>query len=370
MGEAVRPFPFRLYSRALFFDSGENLKGVSFVKLQSEKLNWGLISKYRAQVMGIAILWVMLYHAKISGFSFPGVAEWVNLLMQRGNNGVDMFLFLSGVGLYFSYTKESVPSSFYKKRLIRVVLPYLIIGGLFWGLLDLILRRNPIRFLKDLFLISFWKDGTLRMWFIGLILLLYLAFPVIYRLFFCKKTGVIFRVACTVGCVVLANALIACNVPDWYNKVEIALTRIPVFLIGVYAGVRIYEKRRMTAGEIFFLVIWWGLARVLDENSAGYVYTRYLYMIQAILLCIFLAEILQFTDEKRGFRTVNRILVWCGKNSLELYIYHIWIRYFINKIIDHPWGWLYTAVYMTLSIVLVLVTGILKQRIFFRKSGK
>ena len=39
-------------------------------------------------------------------------------------------------------------------------------------------------FLKDMSLLSFWKDGTTRVWYIALILLLYALFPLIWDFFF------------------------------------------------------------------------------------------------------------------------------------------------------------------------------------------
>lgn len=62
---------------------------------------YGLLSQYRSQLMGLAMLWVMLFHAYelrfgvllLDGFRAVGFA------------GVDIFLLLSGMGLYVSLSR-------------------------------------------------------------------------------------------------------------------------------------------------------------------------------------------------------------------------------------------------------------------------
>ena len=66
-------------------------------------MNWNDLSRYRAPLMGFAMIIVMLFHVPLSRSDlFYG-------LMRCGNNGVDMFLFLSGIGLWFSWTKKAHP---------------------------------------------------------------------------------------------------------------------------------------------------------------------------------------------------------------------------------------------------------------------
>ena len=56
------------------------------------------ISRYRGELMGMAMLFVVLFHVGLPREdAFYG-------LRRIGNIGVDMFLFLSGVGLWFSWT--------------------------------------------------------------------------------------------------------------------------------------------------------------------------------------------------------------------------------------------------------------------------
>ena len=70
------------------------------------------ISRFRGELMGLAILFVMLFHVGL-----PRTDMFFGL-HRIGNIGVDMFFFLSGVGLWHSWTKiliqsTSIKSDFY-----------------------------------------------------------------------------------------------------------------------------------------------------------------------------------------------------------------------------------------------------------------
>ena len=57
--------------------------------------NLNVISQERSGVFGLAILWIMLFHSSLR-FDWPPL----HLIKATGYCGVDVFLFLSGIGLY------------------------------------------------------------------------------------------------------------------------------------------------------------------------------------------------------------------------------------------------------------------------------
>lgn len=64
------------------------------------KLGLSLLSTYRGALMGVAIIWVMLHH-----LTYPDIPI-LKHVMEIGYGDVDIFLFLSGFGLYFSLSKS------------------------------------------------------------------------------------------------------------------------------------------------------------------------------------------------------------------------------------------------------------------------
>ena len=58
------------------------------------------ISKYRTQLMGVATLLVILGHSAGNGVVMPG---WMESLCGLASVGVDIFLLVSGFGLWFFF---------------------------------------------------------------------------------------------------------------------------------------------------------------------------------------------------------------------------------------------------------------------------
>ena len=80
------------------------------------KFNLSLLSQYRTPLMGLAALLIIACHAPASGVF---MAHWAHVALAHGNIGVDIFLFLSGIGCWFSLSKGSQTNwggAFLKKR--------------------------------------------------------------------------------------------------------------------------------------------------------------------------------------------------------------------------------------------------------------
>lgn len=60
-----------------------------------------LLSRYRPELMGAAMLWVMLFHAYEFHFGVP----LLDAVKALGFGGVDVFILLSGMGIYVSLSK-------------------------------------------------------------------------------------------------------------------------------------------------------------------------------------------------------------------------------------------------------------------------
>ena len=86
------------------------------------------ISTYRSELMGYSILWIMMLH-----FTFTQVKP-LGFVAQYGFAGVEIFMMVSGFGLFFSLDKDASLKRFYKKRLLRIFPTYYILG-IFWSLL-------------------------------------------------------------------------------------------------------------------------------------------------------------------------------------------------------------------------------------------
>lgn len=143
------------------------------LKKKDYRLNKYIVT---SQIKGIAILLVIFGHlSRVAEVNIP----MLNLL---GANGVCIFLLISGYGLYKSSEKKGITFSYWKKRIVTVLIPYSVITGIFllYDMLFLNKEYSKIYILKNVLGIDNLTrfDGT--MWYIQFILSWYIVFGIIF----------------------------------------------------------------------------------------------------------------------------------------------------------------------------------------------
>lgn len=73
---------------------------------------------YRSHIMAIAALWILGSHCYYLGLWND--LSWFKPLLAYGWAGVDVFLFLSGIGIGFSLSKRPSATNFFSKRFNRI----------------------------------------------------------------------------------------------------------------------------------------------------------------------------------------------------------------------------------------------------------
>ena len=138
------------------------------------------ISEYRSRIMGLSMLSIMLFHQYFTSI-FP-----FNVFHSLGFWGVDIFLFLSGMGLVNSIEKNTT-KSYYKRRIVRL-LPSCFICGTIKYTIFILLSPSTLVIKKGLNL-GLWSCASLDLWFIYTIIILYTIAPLLYNLL--KKWSII-----------------------------------------------------------------------------------------------------------------------------------------------------------------------------------
>ena len=217
-------------------------------------MNYNVLSKRRSELMGVAIICILVCHWKecfeYHSLTVPRAAQY----LAQGRCGVDIFFLLSGIGLYYSFTKNDNIIEFYKKRFSRLIPTYIAITLPYWIIRDLILDKNSLLvFLKDFTCISFFEKGVHRFWFVPSIILFYLLFPFLYNLIWKanwgKRGSPLIRCFFVVIIILVINVLLSRYLP-FYNNIEIMLTRLPVFVVGIYLGNKAYRGVKVNALEL------------------------------------------------------------------------------------------------------------------------
>lgn len=296
-------------------------------------MSWRLLSKYRTELMGIACLWIMLYHNKVQ---WPAVLTPVKTVVGYGNLGVDIFLLLSGVSLYFSWQKKPRLSDFYRRRLVRLAVPYVVLAIPYWVWRDLYEQIGD--FWLNLTQLSLPLQGIRPTWFIPAMAALYLAYPLIVRWLFAGNCPL--RTAVLCGGIIASCAALHYSGSTIYRNCEIALTRIPIFIIGCALGKPVYESAPLGRLLVPASAAWLAINELLRRSLAlPRVWVRFSYIPLCLAVCIVLICLLDQLQSHAGLR---RFLRFFGQRSLELYLTHMLLRnvvyHYIPKTCLDPWG--------------------------------
>ena len=333
----------------------------------SDLFRWGLMSKYRGELFGFSILWIMFFH---SG-PFRGISHNPALLhflpykgwIRIGSVGVDSFLFLSGMGLYYAMERHPTLPQFYGKRLKRILIPYLIIGTPYWLFRDVAIKNAPELLPFDISLCSFYSQGNATFWYIGLILPLYLLAPFFLWLFRTRARK--FFLYFWFFFWIVIDVSVALHFPEKYVQIGRALTRVFIFILGCYFGPIIRENRPMnrrwlplsilviaSRGLVFYL------SNTYVAEPMNWICNRLWYNAAGLSICVLISLLL----ELRQSMAWNRFLAFLGSISLELYLSHIAFRNTV-KLLYHKtipdWSTLQSIdLYLTLLLLAVGVSAL------------
>lgn len=308
------------------------------------------ISRYRGELMGAAMLFVILFHVGLErSDSFYG-------LRRMGNVGVDMFLFLSGIGLWFSWTKKPSVKHFFYKRFVRVYPAWLIMACLYY-IPDFInnVGRSYSHNIPELianitFNLSFWRYDDLAFWYIPAIMMMYLFAPAYMKLII-KHPVYRWLPAVFIMWCILVQWVTPIN--NAVGHIEIFWSRIPIFLIGINFGDAVKKKQRLEGSAIWLVLLLFFMTFsscfFLEQKLHGQfpIYEeRMLYIPLTITAILLLNRIFRRTP-----KWFNRFCKFIGAMSLEAYLIHL--HFVMHYITPYRLGYWTTAL-LTIAITIPL----------------
>jgi len=323
---------------------------------------------------GIAILWIVYFHAFMC-LDVPGPLStddyfgeysqrceltgfWSELrcafealfvaVSRLGFHPVPVFLVLSGFGLAYSLAKTGEPTGgwigWYKSRLLRLF-PMYWLAHVIYLVVPFQVQYEPIdyRFVLSFFGDRVWPIDMIMfyfnpaLWYFGLLLQLYLVFPVLFRLL--QRLGplwfLVFATIVTVACrYVLLRVWV---VHGYYVEGGFFLPRSFGFMFGMTFG-WLFRKDAATTGRWLFStpVLLLGIA---SEGLALYSYAPlWTYAFNDLLISVGLTIIVAHVAHELGrVPAVGRALATMGAFSYGLYLLHQpFILYFAPKIAKLP----------------------------------
>jgi len=280
----------------------------------------------RNEVFGICAIWIVLFHiyGNIGIFDFPG-SSIAGVMLAQGNAGVDIFLFLSSIGLYSSMSKNTVPV-FYKNRVVRLLIPYLLLAIPYFIWYDFAFAKDGIaQFLLNLSTLNFWITGDHPVWYVAAIIIFYAIYPWVHKLD--AKTKSISTVALIVLSVI-AEFILLRSGSVIYTNAERALSRLPIFFFGVLSAKYVLTDKAIAIWKVIAAaLIGITVFTVIAFYPPHLVLVRYLYGVMGI--CII--TVYSFMRKVLPLKYLYSALAWLGTISLEIYVVHVFILRIIKS---------------------------------------
>lgn len=284
-------------------------------------MDYGLLSRRRSELMGVAILWVMFFHAVDLDLGHP----LLNLIRAAGFGGVDIFILLSAMGLAMSLSRrEQDYSAFMARRAGRILPAYYLV--MIPYTLFLILNQGAAwcSLIWNSTLLYYWmrSSGAFN-WYVAGAMTFYAVTPLCFRQLQ-KSRRREWLTAAGVGAGLLLCQMLT-HEGYWY--VTDFFYRVPVFFLGLLMGFYAGEEKKLTARSLAF----WGCSL-----AAGLVYLKisltadwvqwpvhfpqcHTFLFTTVPMCLLIA----LCFEKLPLGLLARFFRLLGENSLEIYLLNV-----------------------------------------------
>lgn len=280
------------------------------------------ILKYRSLWMGAAIVWIILFHAE-----FVSSSALYRIIQGSGYGGVDIMFFASGLGCWYSFSKDEDVGGFLKRRALRILPMFYVLLPVWFLLKSFTTQLNPFMVIGNVFFVEYFANPDLSFnWYMSALWLFYFLTPCLCAIVKAAKkqwqTGLVL-----VLLVLISTAF------WWSEKWVILVTRLPIFFLGLcygkYAkdgGKPAFSGSRAVA-KLIFLALGVACIYLFRRFFSEKLWSCGLYWYPFILitpgLCMLLSLLGMALDKSKAGRLLVRLLSFLGKHSFELYLSHI-----------------------------------------------
>ncbi|MFX1502347.1 MAG: acyltransferase [Promethearchaeota archaeon] len=320
---------------------------------------------------GIAIMEVILVH--VCAIYPSGGIDTIPIISQIVRSAIPLFVFISGYLLSSRYWEDFSVKDFYKKRFKNIYFPYFFFCGLYIFLSPLLLGR-PLEFTNNLLNILFnpW-NFYYHFWFIALITSFYLFYPLLVKIFLKYEKQLIWVLIISIiiqivwneslfGILYLLGFLEGSLLYSilFYYANYFFFKHLSYFVLGVYIN-KNSPKIHSKSKKLYFLILPIVLFSAL--NSIFGIESFHIFINIPLIVLVF-----SLIKDKN-----NRFLEVLGKYSFGIYLVHVLILNFINKLWTLniiPWYYYpstFIATLLASYIVIFLISKLPKHKFLIGK---
>ena len=227
-------------------------------------------------------------------------------------------MFLSAIGLYYSFSKDENILTFYKRRILRVFPAFLIIVVPWFYYYDVWKKGNYAWFFGHITTIGYWFKGA-GDWFISAIVLLYFLYPFLYKYLYKNNTKYPYLKLISLYSIIILY--LKYFFPDYSPSLSQFLTRIPIFLAGMFVAPYVKESYLLSKKKTLIYVL---INLVIFLSFYGYLVLKgyqYNFIGRLTFFPISLSLIILIACfYKESSCLFNRFIVFIGSLSLEIYL--------------------------------------------------
>lgn len=282
-----------------------------------------LLSAHRNELKGLAILMVLFFHINLQcGPVLFGIK-------QLCYSGVDIFMFLSGYGLYHSLRGSNDLKRFWTKRFSRILPAYLPIVVCWMIVMYPTYHLSNSEILRgvagNLSTLGYWiQTPKMYNWYVGAMMMFYLLAPVVYALLSQSAHPARMTVSLMLGACLMGVAFIDLDA-------MMCISRLPIFILGMFFAMDLpWKIKPLPLSILYGLLMLGGIAVEVyaQSNLKELLITYGLYWYPFVLatpgLCLCWCVLTE--GLKRSFFSFLTLpFKVLGECSFEIYLVHIWI---------------------------------------------
>lgn len=337
-------------------------------------------------IKGIAILCIMLHNlfhwmspmnALENEFSFDSNHifsffdsfastpwEFINIIFSYlGHYGVEIFIFISGYGLAKSFRKSPKPWGRFMAHRLKKIYPLLIIAFLYFfftriSIYNTLPKWEEIKSMiyKLLFIHTFIPKEGMTLdgpwWFFGLIVQLYVFFPLLYKCI--EKHG--FKAFFTVSLISYATiyaSLYAFKMPKDIYLMQNAIGHFPEFCLGI-----LLAKNKTLTGNI------WCFTLAVTAFSLGNFHLAFYPLTFISITYIFVYLSIALINKDLNIKHIKSTISVFGKYSMVLFATHGLFRWQYVVLADQYNNALITVVLAVVFLIEVLILAIPAMKLY------